>query len=188
MLAQQRRIGLRRARRWCAMPRRASLAADFGPTPLSLARRQRPHPCRHVARGDDRQPVRLVEFGRDLGDQLVGRQADRATEAGRVAHRALEFARRFRARTTRRSVRRRRRSRRFIVAGQPRGHHLRQVDVDLVDAAVLDLRRDRAHCGLESREYLRYSSKSTGSRIASGALAAAFIMPIAELTPNARAS
>jgi hypothetical protein len=41
---------------------------------------------------------------------------------------------------------------------------------------------------LNRREYLRYSSKSTGSRIASGASAADFIIPIAEKTPSLRAS
>ncbi len=41
---------------------------------------------------------------------------------------------------------------------------------------------------LNRREYFRYASKSTGSRIASGASAAAFISPIAEWTPKARAS
>ena len=41
---------------------------------------------------------------------------------------------------------------------------------------------------LKSREYLRYESKSVGSSTASGASCAAFINPIAEWTPSARAS
>ncbi len=41
---------------------------------------------------------------------------------------------------------------------------------------------------LKAREYLRYSSKSTGSSTASGASTADFIIPIAEKTPSLRAS
>ena len=41
---------------------------------------------------------------------------------------------------------------------------------------------------LNAFEYLRYSSKSTGSSTASGASTADFIMPIAENTPSFLAS
>jgi hypothetical protein len=41
---------------------------------------------------------------------------------------------------------------------------------------------------LNSREYRRYASKSSGNSTASGASAAAFINPIAECKPSARAS
>ena len=67
--------------------------------------------------------------------------------------------------------------------------HLRQVDVDLVDAAIFDVRGDLGDRGLETAGNSgRTASKSAGSRIASGAKAAAFISPMPECTPKARAS
>ncbi len=65
----------------------------------------------------------------------------------------------------------------------------REVDVDLVDAAVFDDRRDRSHRCLEQARVLAvFVEIDRQQRLASGAFCAAFIMPIAELTPRARAS
>jgi hypothetical protein len=91
----------------------------------------------NVLRLDDRETVGLVELGRDLGQELVRRDGDRAGEPRRLVDGGLERLR--------------------YVACAPPGIDLRfarvvalgagridvgEIDVDLVDAAVLDARRN----------------------------------------------
>ncbi len=114
----------------------------LGTDAVDLARRQRPDARCDIGRGHDRDAVRLVEIGRDLREELVRREADRRRKPGRGADRRLDRLRE-RARAGRPVVR-------VDVAGDRRGRRdVREVDVDLVDAAILDLGRDRAHGRLE---------------------------------------
>ena len=110
---------------------RTRLRADA----VDLARRQRPDACGYVFGAHQGQAVGLVEIGRDLGQQLVGRDPDRTTEARGCAHRRLEFGRE--------------RARRGpVVAGlhaRAFEHEVGQVEIDFVDAAVFDQGRDRTH-------------------------------------------
>ena len=79
-----------RARRSCGCRAPRACALDFGPDAVDLARRQRPDARGDVVGAQDRQAVRLVELGGDLGEQLVRRDADRARQPGRRAHRVLD--------------------------------------------------------------------------------------------------
>ena len=106
------------------------------------ARRQRPDARRDVGSGNDRDAVRLVEVGGDLREQLVRRDADRRRQPGCGANRILD-----------RSRDRKRAGAVVVRAAFARDIGRRidvgQVDVDFVDAAVLDLRRDSGDRGLE---------------------------------------
>ncbi len=132
------------------MPSRASFAADFGPDAVQPTHRQRREARADIVFGDDREAVGLVELGRDLRDQLVGREADRAVQAGGVAHGLLQFA----TDVARAPPGFGMRFDRVDVGPEPGRDHVREVDVDLVDAAVLDLRRERAHRRLEEPRIL----------------------------------
>jgi hypothetical protein len=112
-------------------PEAGELQRGLRPDAVDLLCRQRPDARRDVVVREQRQAVGLVEFGAELGEQLVGRDADRAAEAGGVLHRLLQPPADGRACIG-------------LCAG-----HLGQVDVDLVDAAVFDQWGDRAHRGLE---------------------------------------
>ena len=63
-----------------------------------------------------------------------------------------------------------------------------EVNVDLVHTAVFHDRGDLGDDGLEAPRKRRYSSKSTGSRMACGQSLAAFMRPMADPTPNWRAA
>jgi len=103
---------------------------------VDLACGQWPDALRNVCLRQERQAVGLVELGGDLREQLVRRDADRAAEPGRVAHHCLERKAHGAAGVV-------------VNAGQ-----LAEVDVDLVDAAVLDDRRDASHGRLEQARVL----------------------------------
>ena len=103
---------------------------------VDLARRQRPDAGGDVGVAEQRQSVGLVELGGDLRQQLVGRDADRAGEAGALAHGRLE-------------IQADRATGIVVDSGQ-----VAQVGVDLVDAAILDQRRDLAHRALEQARVL----------------------------------
>ena len=59
---------------------RCELLVGLGPDAVDLAARQRPDARLQVVLVDHRDAVGLVELARDLGQQLVGRDADRAGE------------------------------------------------------------------------------------------------------------
>jgi len=101
----------------------ARLRADA----VDPAYRQWPDALPQVVAAEDRQSVRLVEVGGDLRQQLVGRDADRTRQPGRLAHRVLDALRE-----------------RAGLVGQRA-----QVEVDLVDAAVFALGCDARDGGLE---------------------------------------
>jgi hypothetical protein len=70
-------------------PQLAELGRRLRPHAIDPPHRQRPDAGRDVMRADHGQAVGLVQLGGDLGDQLVGRDADRALEPGRLEHRAF---------------------------------------------------------------------------------------------------
>jgi hypothetical protein len=100
------------------------------PDAVDAPRRQRPYARRNVGRGQHRQPVGLVELRGDLREQLVRRHADRAGQPGGATHAVLDLLRDG-ADAAQPVV-----ADRVVDTG-----HRAQVDVDLVDAAVLDQRR-----------------------------------------------
>ncbi len=120
------------------MPSACSLRAGLRADAVDAPHRQRPQPRRDVGLGQDRQPVGLVQLGGDLGEQLVRRHADRAGQAGGALDVVADLLRE-RAHAAAGVV-----ADRVVHAG-----HVAEVDVDLVDAAVLDHRRDLGDRGLE---------------------------------------
>ncbi len=113
---------------------------DFGlgPDALDLAHRQRPDLRSHILFVHHRDAVGLVEFAGHLGDQLVGRDADRAGQAGAREDAALDQPCQHPPA--------------FALAAR----HVGEIDVDLVDASVLDQRRDLADGGLEGARELAH--------------------------------
>ena len=98
--------------------------------------------CANVGDADDRHAIGLVELGGDLREQLVRRDADRRRQSGRRAHRVLDRLRERAYLGERVGLR--------FLARDGRGRiDVGQIDVDLVDPAVLDLRRDRGDGLLE---------------------------------------
>jgi len=97
------------------------------PDPVDLARLQRPYPASQIRRTHQRETVRLVELRSHLRQQLVRSDSDRAGQSCRRTHRL------------------------FDPAGDPRrvAAVRGQVDVDLVDPAVLDPRREGRDSHLE---------------------------------------
>ena len=118
---------------------RARLRAD----PVDLSWRQRPDATRDVLHAQQREPVGLVELGGHLGEKLVGRHTDRARKPGRYAHGLANRLRDFAGAPPWIADG----LGEFAVGGDRM--HIGEIDVDLVDAVVLDLRRDRAHRRLE---------------------------------------
>mmetsp|Transcript_6770 Transcript_6770/g.28501 ORF Transcript_6770/g.28501 Transcript_6770/m.28501 type:complete len:408 (+) Transcript_6770:2174-3397(+) len=114
------------------------LVAGLGADAVDLAHRQRPDARGDVGQRQHRDAVGLVQFAGDLAEQLVGRDADGAGQAGRPRDRVLDLARHgFHA------------AERVVADRVAHTGHVAQVDVDLVDAAVLDDRRDLGDRGLE---------------------------------------
>ncbi len=106
---------------------RCELFGGFGADPVDLAHGQRPDAQRHIAGCQQGEPVGFVELGANLGEELVGGDADGAAQSRGFAHRLLD-------------------------AGADIGAlawDVAQVDVDLVDAAVFDLARECGDGGLE---------------------------------------
>ncbi len=122
---------------------RVELGARFRTDAVDLARGKRPDARRDVGRSQHRKAARLVEFGGELRQQLVRRDADRAGESRRGAHRFPDRPRDI-ARAPPGVV-----GRIGICIDVLGQRHAGQVDVDLVDPVVLDLRRDRGDSGLE---------------------------------------
>ena len=167
-----------------AMPRRASFAADFGPTPFS---RRTDSGDRRVATSCSVTTVRpsgLSSSEAIFATSLLG--ARPTEQRSPVASSTACFSSRPTSRAHHHASA-------FASTGSTSGPS--RAAITSVRSMKISSMPRSSTCGasartaaLKSREYLRYSSKSTGSRTASGAFAAAFIIPMAELTPNARAS
>ena len=99
------------------------LGSDAG----DLAGRQGPDAPADVIATDQGDAARFVEVGGDLGDQLVRRDTDRATEPGRIKNMLLQCQGECAAACLKR----------------------RQIEIDLVDAAVFDRIGDLRDRGLE---------------------------------------
>ena len=82
VLDQQRRVGVRRARRWCGCPAPASLLAGLRPDAVDARTGSGQMRAGSVRLRQHGQAVGLVELAGDLGQQLVRRDADRAGQAG----------------------------------------------------------------------------------------------------------
>ena len=126
VLLQEAGVGLRQFAD-AVDAQRGQPLAGLGADAVDPARRQWPDAPHEVVGAEQRQAVRLVEVGADLRQQLVGRDADRTRQAGGRAYRVLDALRE---------------GRRVVGKGA-------EVDVDFVDAAVFDLRRELRNRGLE---------------------------------------
>src|SRR5690606_35257476 len=98
---------------------------------------QRPDACGQVFRHDDADASGFLQVGGNLCNQLAMADADRAGQSGGGAHRLLQPLRQRRA---------------VFVDGA-------EVDIDLVDAAVLDQRRDLRHRRLEQARVVTIGRK-----------------------------
>jgi len=114
---------------------RRELRLGLRPDAVDPPYRQRPDPRLEIAVLDDREPVGLVHVGGELGELLVRRDADRAGQAGRRPDRRLQPAPEHRA------------------AFELDTGDVAEIEVDLVDAAVLHHRGDLDHGGLESARH-----------------------------------
>ena len=108
------------------------LGTGLGSDPLDLAAGQRPDQRLQIALVHDADAIRLVELACHLGQQLVRRHADRAGQAGGVQDAAPDALGQHAA------------------AVQLAIRHLGEIDIDLVDAAVLHHRGDAGDDGLEA--------------------------------------
>ena len=159
------------------MPSAASLAFAFGPMPLILRTASGQMRVSRSASVSKVSPSGLSSSEAIFDSSLFGVTPIEQVSPVR-AHDAVADALRHGAHAAVRVVRDR-----LLRAG-----HVGQVDVDLVDAAVLDQRRDLGHRRLEEARVVAVASKSVGSSTASGASIAAFISPMPEYTPRARAA
>ena len=112
--------------------------AGLGADAVDALGRQRPDALRDPTQLQQGQAIGLVQIGAQLGQQLVGRDADRAAQPGGVVHGVLQ-ALAERADT----------AQRVAINRVLRARHLGQVEVDLVDAPVFHHRGDLDHGGLE---------------------------------------
>ena len=120
-----RRRKARRARRSSRSRRRAGARRRAGRSPAARAG-QRREERRLAPRPDDGQSAGLVPVGRDLRDDLRGRDAERAREPRPRAHDGLHGLG----------------ERAGVVEG---GRDLAEIEVALVDPGLLDGRHDVAH-------------------------------------------
>ena len=128
-----------RARRWCGCRAPRASRSPSGPMPLILRARQRPDARRRCRPGAACvSPSGLSSSDAILASSLFGATPIEHDEARRRAHRVLDRHARRRARAARD-----RRPDGLARASQFAGRRdVGEVDVDLVDAAVLDVRRD----------------------------------------------
>ena len=115
----------------------------FGADAIDFAHSQWPDPAHNVVVSQQRQPIGLVQLRRDLREQLVAGDRDRARQAGCRAHGPLN--RLPNVAGTKPSIV----FRLGHSAHRGRRPDVGQVDVDFIDAAVLDLGRNCPHGGLE---------------------------------------
>ena len=147
-------VATRRTSATVATSSARSCASILEPTLGSARTRQRRHKGFGLGVGETRGAIRLVEARRELGEQLVGRDADRRAEARLGAHRLLDAARNVRGR--------REQQLRRIHAVQPSGRPARRCS-----------KIHRPHVGARLGKFLRRRRAVRGAVDVRGGLPAA---------------